>query len=74
MTPYERLHEWRTSVANHGAGISQEDAGALVAVSQATWSAWETGSKEPRIKNAVAIERATNGYVPVTMWLPQEAA
>lgn len=58
-----RLRNWRVS-----SGISQAEAARRVDVSQPIWSEWESGSREPRLVNARAIEAVTGGVVLVAMW------
>lgn len=57
------LHEWRVV-----SGLSQRAAAELVGVSSVTWSDWERGRKQPRIRLALKIAEITDGVVPVTYW------
>ncbi|WP_437679960.1 helix-turn-helix transcriptional regulator [Sorangium sp. So ce131] len=59
----ELLYEWRLR-----AGLTQADAGNRVDVAQSTWSDWEAGRKSPGVAQAVALERLTEGHVPVATW------
>lgn len=60
-------------------GITQEDFAASIGVTQATVSrlASKKHKMKPGLELAVAIERATDGAVPVTSWVapqPERAA
>lgn len=57
------LTRWRNSL-----GLTSCSVSASLGVTQGTWSHWENGSKEPRIRHALAIETITRGEVPVSSW------
>ena len=59
----EVLKRWRTAK-----GLSQESAAALIEVDQATLSRWEAGLRKPRLPEAIRLEDASEGGVPVRLW------
>jgi len=57
------LKRWRDQT-----GTSQSAAAEAVDVRQATWCAWEAGKAAPHLEQAIKIEAATNGAVPIESW------
>lgn len=52
---------------------SQGECATLLGVSQATVSDWESGKKRPDVDQAVQLERASEGAIPVALWVRSEA-
>jgi transcriptional regulator with XRE-family HTH domain len=63
------LAKWRKQE-----GKSQTLCAEAVGVRQVTWSEWEAGKKNPQIASAVAIEKLTDGAVPVLSWIADRDA
>jgi DNA-binding XRE family transcriptional regulator len=57
------LREWRAA-----SGLSQADMARSLGVSQPTYWAWEREDAIPKIEQGLAIERVTEGSVPVVSW------
>lgn len=49
-------------------GWSQDYAAELIGVTQAAWAAWETGRKSPELRNALELERLTDGQIKAAAW------
>jgi transcriptional regulator with XRE-family HTH domain len=56
------LARWRET-----AGLSQKEVSKQLGVSQSAYCGWENGT-QPQIHYALAIEKLTDGSVPVTAW------
>ncbi len=63
MNPGDALANWRLEQR-----LSQEEAASKIEVAQGTWGAWEAGLKQPGLKNALALDKLTNGIIAATMW------
>ena len=64
MTGAALLRKWRTK---HG--LTFTAAAAMLGVSQATVSDWESGKKVPKLASAVAVDKKTDGAVPADSWV-----
>lgn len=66
-----RMSEIATYIASNK--IKQSALAAALGVSRGYLSELVGGTKRPSLELAVAIERATNGAVPATSWVPEPA-
>lgn len=66
MKPHRKLKAWRRESA-----LSQAQACVRAGIWQSAWSEIEAGKRTPSIEQGAAIERATNGHVRMTDWLPK---
>lgn len=57
------LHDWLEKT-----GTTQEEFAAKSGVPQPLVSKYANGKRRPHLDNAIAIERATDGKVPVESW------
>ena len=60
------LRAWREAkLGPDGGKLSQEDAAAMISVSQGAWTGWERGTRAPDAHCAGLIERLTRGRMQV---------
>lgn len=64
MTPGAVLRRWR-----EGVGIKQAELARRLHVSAPSISDWEADKKLPRIEHAIALANASDGEVPVSVWV-----
>lgn len=60
----KRLHEWRDRVAK----LTQQAAADSMKIDLASYNSFERGRERPGLDYAVAIEKATGGYVKAVHW------
>lgn len=53
-------------------GVTQEQLAAATGIAQSLLSKYERGPWVPGLQNALAIEKATGGEVPVETWTKRE--
>lgn len=63
MDQASRLIGWRVAQ-----GLTQAQAGALLGVSGAAWSSWETRAKRPGVSNAIGLAELTGAACPIEGW------